>query len=387
MHSGVAAIGCGSYGGLEESMILILLISLGLFAGAWQLCYYFLWKKDLQVSLTFEQPYTYVGESAELTEVVENHKKLPVFLMEIGFHIKKGLLFQDMENVSVSDFVYKRDIFSLLGNQRITRKLQVQCLKRGYYAVDEVSLAAFSLLYTERYSMRQQTTAAFYVYAKRTDVSSILRTMENLLGEKESRRRYLEDPLLFASIREYTIQDPMKTINWKASAKTGELMVNTYASLENERMMLYLDVEDSGILKKEHLTEECISIAATLYQKLLAKGTEVGICVNLPDENGNGMFCCAPSRTRDSQTRLEQRLAREWDEKEVLSFDKLLEYPFCDAIPVIISRQCSEQRKQQLEAFIGSKAKGIWVIPYERKECPQIISDRLTIVTREVERE
>lgn len=367
-------------------MILILLISVGLCVAAWQLGYYLLWKKNLQVYLSFEQPYVYAGELAELTEVVENRKKLPVFLLEIGFHMKKGILFQDMENASVSDFVYKRDIFSLLGNQRITRKLQIQCRKRGCYTIEEVSIAAFSLLHKERYSMQQRASAGLYVYAKRADVSSILRTMENLLGEKESRRKYLEDPLLFASIREYTIQDPMKTINWKASAKTGELMVNTYASLENERMMLYLDVEDRGILKKEHLTEECISIAATLYQKLLAKGTEVGICVNLPDGEDGEMFCCQPTRTREAQTRLEQRLAREWDEKEVLAFDKLLEHPFGDAIPVIISRHCSEQRKQQLEAFIGSKAKGIWVIPYERPDCPQIASDRLAIVVREVER-
>ena len=40
---------------------------------------------------------------------------------------------------------------------------------------------------------------------------------------------------------------------------------------------------------------------------------------------------------------------------------------------------------KQLESFVGPKAKGIWVIPYERKECPQITSDRLSIVTREVD--
>lgn len=365
-------------------MILILLISVSLCMVAWRIGYYYLWDRDLYAMLSFGQPFAYAGESTELTEVVENRKKLPVYLMEIGFQMKKGLLFQDMENASVSDHVYKRDIFSLLGNQRVTRKLQVQCLKRGYYRVDEVTIASFSLLHTKRYGTQQKAAAELYVYAKRTDVLSILKAMENLLGEKESRRKYLEDPLLFASIREYTMQDPMKTINWKASARAGELMVNTHASMENERMMLYLDVEDRGILKKEHLTEECISIAVTLFQKLLAKGTEVGICVNLPDEKGK-IFCCKPSRTKATQTMLEQRLSRGWEEKDVLAFDKLLECPFQNAIPVIISRHFSEQRKQQLESFVGPKAKGIWVIPYERKECPQITSDRLSIVTRKVD--
>ena len=135
------------------------------------------------------------------------------------------------------------------------------------------------------------TETQIYVYAKRTDVSDVMRACENLLGDKENNRKYLEDPFAFASIREYTMQDPMKNINWKASAKTGEFMVNTYTSMQNEHMMIYLDIEDKGILKKEHLTEDSISVAATLFQKLLNKGTEVGICVNLYDDaRKNVMF-------------------------------------------------------------------------------------------------
>lgn len=378
-------------------MIIILLISIVVCMAAWQIGYFLLWKKEFFVTLSFGQPYVYAGEDAELIEVVENHKKLPVSPVEIGFRMRKGILFKDMENASVSDFVYKRDIFSLLGNQRIIRKLNVQCQKRGRYEIKEVSISTFSLLHERKYSMEQQTDTRLYVYAKRTDVSAILRAMENLLGEKESKRKYLEDPFLFASIRKYTIQDPMKNINWKASAKTGELMVNTYASLENERMMLYLDVEDRGILKKEHLIEDSISVAASLFQKLLAKGIEVGICMNLKAgnrENENreskkqeqtSFFAFQPSRKRETRILLEQKLAEEWEEKEVLPFEKLMECSFGDAIPVIISKNFSEKKKQQIEEFIGSGTKGIWVIPYEKGEMPQIASDRFTVVKREVD--
>ena len=170
-------------------MILILLISVSLCMVAWRIGYYYLWDRDLYAMLSFGQPFAYAGESTELTEVVENRKKLPVYLMEIGFQMKKGLLFQDMENASVSDHVYKRDIFSLLGNQRVTRKLQVQCLKRGYYRVDEVTIASFSLLHTTGYGRHQKAAAELFGYAKRTDVASMLGARENLRGEKESRRK------------------------------------------------------------------------------------------------------------------------------------------------------------------------------------------------------
>ena len=274
----------------------------------------------------------------------------------------------------------------MLGQQRITRKLAVKCEKRGSYEIEDVSISTFSILQEKKYELTQETRAQFYVYAKRTDVSAILRVVESLMGEKESNRKYLEDPFLFSSIRAYTMQDPMKMINWKASAKTGELMVNTYASPQNQRIMIYLDVEDRGILKQEHLKEDCISVAATLYQKLLDKGTEVGICVNLYDEEKKGVFCLAPARRKSQRTLLEQTLAGNWAETEVLAFEKMLEYPFGDALPIFISKNYSEKKKQLVEEFVGEKTRGIWILPCEKGEGPKGESDRLIFVKREVER-
>ena len=51
----------------------------------------------------------------------------------------------------------------------------------------------------------------------------------------------------------------MKTINWKATARTGDLMVNirNYTSLRAVR--IFLNLADTGILKNEQLVELCIS--------------------------------------------------------------------------------------------------------------------------------
>ena len=367
-------------------MIVLLLIGILVVMAIWKMIYLRLWDSELSVMLSFQKSFVYAGEETILTEVVENRKKFPVSPLEVRFRVKKGILFQEMENTSVSDHVYKRDIFALLGNQRITRELKTMCPKRGIYEIKEVTVGTFSLLHEKKYIREHDTDAKLYVYARRTNVSAILHTLEALLGERESSRKYLEDPFAFASIRDYTMQDPMKTINWKASARMGQLMVNTYTSMKKEKMMIYLDVEDRGILKKEHLTEDSISVAATLYQKLLSTGAEVGICVNLYETEQKGAFCLMPSRKKGQRTALEQLLAGEWTEKDVTDFEKLLENPFKDAIPVIISKNFSKQKMEKIEEFIGTKARGIWVLPYEKGECPETSSDRLLFVKREVDR-
>lgn len=365
-------------------MISVLLISILLILFIWKIAYRNLWEKELSVNFSFEQPYVYAGESVRLKEIIENRKRMPVSPLEVRFRVKKGLIFESMENTSVSDYVYKRDIYALLGRQRITRSLPILCQKRGIYGIEDVSMVAYPIMLNKAYRKELQTETQIYVYAKRTNVADILRASENLLGEQESDRKYLEDPFAFASIRDYTMQDPMKNINWKASAKTGDLMVNTYTSVKNEKMMIYLDIEDRGILKKEDLKEECISVAVSLYQKLLNKGTEVGICINLYDEKQEKIFYLPPSRRKSHRTELEQTLAMEWKEEDVADFDKVLEIQAKDAIPVIISKNISPQRIEKAEALCGRKTKGIWVLPYEPGELPTVHSNSFLFVKREV---
>ena len=52
------------------------------------------------------------SEQATLTEVIENRKLLPLAYLNVKFQVSRNLVFQNMENTSVSDFNYKNDVFS-----------------------------------------------------------------------------------------------------------------------------------------------------------------------------------------------------------------------------------------------------------------------------------
>lgn len=329
---------CGSsYGGLKKGMITVLLISIFIVMLVWKMIYRKLWQKELFVKFAFEQPYVYAGESVQLDEIIENRKRMPVAPLEVRFRVKKGLLFQEIKNNYVSDYVYKRDIYALMGARRITRRLLILCKKRGIYTIEDVSLFAYSLMLDQTYHKESQTDAQLYVYAKRTNVEDIL----------------------------------------KAS-------VNTFTSVKNERIMIYLDVEDNGTLKKEGVKEESISVAASLYEKLLNKGVEVGICINLYDEKKEKIFYLPPSCNKSHRMELEQILATQWNEDFESDFEKALEIAPSDAIPVIISKNISPHRIQLGENLCGNITKGIWVIPHEPGEIPSVHSDSFLFIKREV---
>ena len=159
-------------------MIVILFAGLFLVTFLWNYNYRKKWNRDMEVWLAFEEYSVYAGGEAHLKERVENAKRLPLPVLEVMFCMKKALVFCDMENTSVSDNTYKRDVFSLLGRQRITRTLTVRCTKRGCYSIKSVDCVSFSLLHDRKYMCSFPVDARLFVYAARVDVSGIMTACE-----------------------------------------------------------------------------------------------------------------------------------------------------------------------------------------------------------------
>ena len=94
--------------------ILLLLAAAGLLYILQDLIYKTFWGKNLSVSIHFQDKAVLEGEQATLTEVIENRKLLPLAYLNVKFQVSRNLVFQNMENTSVSDFNYKNDVFSVL---------------------------------------------------------------------------------------------------------------------------------------------------------------------------------------------------------------------------------------------------------------------------------
>ena len=366
------------------------------------------WYKKLDILLSFSQSAVYAGNTISFAEQIENRKRLPLPALEVAFWIQKGIVFLDTENIQVSDQVYKRDLFTIFGMESILRRYQLDCQKRGHYTISLCTLRTWNLFFSRIRRLELPLTDELYVYAARTDVSDILRPLQSLLGEQVSRKRYLEDPFAFASIREYTPQDPMKTINWKATARTGGMMVNTYSSVENEKVMIYLDVGEEYAMRQEELTEESISVAASLLSVLEAKGLEVGLSVNVcaqtekaPGDHADSQSVSAvsagqedtpvifqPGRGREFVSRIERFLTQDFSEMKTLPFSSFQPPADDDRICVFISKHQDEDSVKELNRLTGGRRSGIWVIPvyaYDPLDSlPRVNSQSLSLVIRKV---
>lgn len=377
-------------------MLSILIVSILLVIALWNYWYHKKWDEKVKVSVRFQEESVYAGEQTKLIEVIENHKKMPVPVLEVGFHTKKELDFQDTDNTSVSDYLYKRDIFSILGWQKITRQIAVKCKKRGFYEIKEIDLYSYSLLHSKRYAKTKANEASIFVYPARTHVEDLVLICESLSGTVQCAKHLYEDPFAFRSIREYTLEDPMKTLNWKASAKTGKLMVNTYDSALIPKAMIFLDLEDGGILKHEELIEESISIVTSLAGKLLKKGMEVGF---LSNGKLDGKEMLLPLANKSNQIfQLERMLALYQEKENCRDFGQLLtgyqkEHPEIarEAVLVFVSKNAKQSYYEIMQEMLGKEGQGLWVCPVEQEEinkgrCVTFGHSRVKFVLRGVEK-
>ncbi len=367
-----------------------------LVGAVWGIYYRCQWAKDVTVRLWFETDAVYAGQETKLYEVIENRKRMPVPVLEVGFHTRKELDFADVENTNVSDYLYKRDVFSVLGRQKITREIPVKCTKRGRYLASDADITTHTLLYRKHYSKAVGTEAEIYVYPKMTDVSEIVTVCEHMLGAVQCARRLYEDPFAFRTIRSYTTDDPMKSINWKASARTGSLMVNTFDSVQSQKAMIFLDVEDTGILKYEDLVEESIALAATVMRRLIRQNIEVGFVFN-----GRGSDVFFPENNRKNRIAFERMLAEYDREDGAEDFGQLARRLFSDTFvkkPVsedtlflFITKNLKEPLMECIRECAGEH-QTLVIVPVPRgersalREAARSDRDNVFVLAKEVER-
>lgn len=234
-----------------------------------------LWYRNLHVDIRFEKNHIFQGETSTLAEVIENRKRLPLSMLKVKFKTDRHLIFDSEKGSLTTDQFYRNDIFRIGGGERVTRTLRFMGGRRGYYTIDGASLVASDLLLTSMFLADMPIKAEIYVYPKPCDNEEFRRSLTRLNGEVLASRHLLEDPFEYRGIREYQPFDPMRSVNWKATAKTGDLKVNqkNYTSLKSIRV--FFNVQDDGIMKKAECVEETLRIVAGLSTFFLSQGIQV----------------------------------------------------------------------------------------------------------------
>ena len=98
-------------------------------------------------------------------------------------------------------------------------------------------------------------------------------------GSVATSSRIYEDPTRYRSVREYVPGDEIRKVNWKASARLGELHSTEWLPTINHPVMIILNLTASSYERRNRYahTERTINAAASLVHHLAQRGQEVGL--------------------------------------------------------------------------------------------------------------
>jgi len=198
--------------------------------------------------------------------------------------IDSGLQFGRQEDLNILQDEFHISIFSMLPYTRIIRTHDVKCVKRGFYHLKSAALTARSITGSISAGKDETTDAKLYVFPRTLAMLEMNFPSHSWQGDSVVRRWILEDPFIHAGIREYTLSDPMKNINWKASARFGTLQVNQYDPTAQHRLMILLNVDTKlnqwTVTDEPERIEYGISVAATLFEYAFKNVIEAGFGSN-----------------------------------------------------------------------------------------------------------
>ncbi len=161
------------------------------------------------------------------------------------------------------------------GDERVLQ-LRLRCVRWGAFRVGRIHLRTH-----DRFGMFQQEVVAdrrqpLKVYPTQEAVRSLLRPTETQVFSGNHVARQKAEGIEFADIRQFVAGDRIRHVNWRATARRGELWVNEHHAERNADVVIFLDVFAEARLGGRSTLDPALRAAASLAARYLRQRDRVG---------------------------------------------------------------------------------------------------------------
>jgi uncharacterized protein (DUF58 family) len=240
------------------------------------------------------------GGELEVALSITNDKLLPLVWLQVRDRWPGAVepLGFELRRISLLDRQELLQTFSVRWYERLRRRYRVRCHARGVHqfgpaeaqAGDPFGIAGVGATWEERREV--------VVLPRVLDVRGLDLLLGRPLVEEAAERSLIVDPTALRGVRPYRPGDPMRAVNWRATARTAELSVNEFDPSSLAAVRLLLDVSS------RHRSWEAIApgpmevlcvVTASLAAGLSEAGLAVGFASNASDTGDHRAVDLAPA--------------------------------------------------------------------------------------------
>lgn len=326
------------------------------------------WPRGVNVSVRFSQDRAVEGDTVELIETVEYTGRLPLPWLRVKFQVSRDIGLPGGKGTIVTDTYNREDIFTVRRMQKITRRLPAECFRRGQHRIVGVDAVSSDIFMSEKLVTSFPGSPGITVYPRRTEAPQIEQAARQMMGEHITSRSRMEDPFMFRGVREYMPGDQISRINWRATARTGQLTVNQFERTSDLSVSIWLMFEEEFDWRDHEVDEESIRIAATLLGSFVDDGIPVALCCNGKDYAAGGMTFIGHGSSHEHKDSCLTALARLDMNSNAAPVEKFLEViPHSageDELIIVISSEVSGKVCERVKELTADRDL-LWIVPLD----------------------
>ena len=209
-------------------------------------------------------------EGDEIIAEIELNAVTPIDVLELHLLIPRGLSVVEGDNPCS---------LRLQGGEARTLSLTLRCERWGSVELGDIRLRARGRIGMLTWEGRVRRPHRMQLYPRPELLQSLVAPLDTQLATGDLVARIRADGLEFADTRGFVPGDRLRSVNWRASARRGELIVNERHPDRNADVVLFLDsfAEARSGDQADGTLERAVRASATLGGRYLERRDRVGL--------------------------------------------------------------------------------------------------------------
>lgn len=221
-----------------------------------------------------------VGQSTEIIVDITNSSRLPIFWLLVEDLLPRGGITQRPPALRVEGS--RIEVFYLGAGQTRQLRYRLFCHRRGYFQIGPTVLETGDLMGLSRRYRIGAAPQYMLVYPRTVPLDGYDIASPRPVGEIRIRSAVLQDPTRIRGIRKWQIGDPLRSVHWAATARTGTLHSKVYepTSIAGATLVVDLHRDTNPAYHEPVRSDLAISLACGIATALYEMNQPVGLLSN-----------------------------------------------------------------------------------------------------------
>ena len=227
----------------------------------------------------------FIGDTVEYTVTLDNDKLLPLIWVDIHDAFPDGLDLAGatMRGTGLESNRQHSITTSLLPYQKATWKYSMKCLERGYQRIGPVRLRTGDIFGFSSAETSYSDYDHILVYPRVLDLEGLLFPPEHPMGDIRGSKPIYHDTNRVVGQRDYQPRDPLKHIDWKATARAQRLQTKVFEPVVSMNMLIVMNGSSREYTwqgSNRRLFERAVTVAASAADLAERRGYTYGVVSN-----------------------------------------------------------------------------------------------------------